>query len=348
MGTENNTLLIITEASELIGTGHLLESFHLAKMAAAFGIKVSLWANQQAPESLLAYSPLPLQKYGNLEEEISNMLKEPDVNGFSAIVTNCRFIDNRTLAKIRGKTCAKILCIDELGNRPLDCDVIINPLPAGKYDIYPEISKQTVYSGPGYLIMSESLQQAHKIERDYHNGIKTISVCMGGVDRSGATLKIIDILADWKASCRKNLILGGGFPWFKEVRTKIRSMPGLGFKVYQNISNITDLFLDSDVVFSAGGNTLFELACVGTPAIVLYEDEHEAYNSLSFSKQGFGLCPGSGTTVNRDDILKCLDYFDDPDVRMQHAERGKQLVDGRGCERIIAIVKGLISSDFPV
>ena len=50
----------------------------------------------------------------------------------------------------------------------------------------------------------------------------------------------------------------------------------------------------ADIVISAGGNTVFELACVGTPGFVLWEDSHEKIQGDVFEKEGVVINLGNG------------------------------------------------------
>jgi spore coat polysaccharide biosynthesis predicted glycosyltransferase SpsG len=165
---------------------------------------------------------------------------------------------------------------------------------------------------------------------------------MGGIDRTGTTLKIIDSLAGWRKDIKKNIILGGGFLYIDEVRKKIKGLKGKNFRIYHNLPGIAGLLLESDFIFTAGGNTLYESACAGTPPIVLYEDEHEKENGLMFERHGFGYCLGKGLDITKSDILDAVKRFEDIKARQAHSSKGKGLVDGKGSYRILDIIERLV------
>lgn len=308
--------------------------------------RVLLWVSDSAPPAILETFNVPYRTFQSLSfgteaEKIRNELASEKCG---VALFNMRRIDNDILSRFRNDN-LKLICIDELGGRHLDCDVIINPSIVSKYHNYSSGNQNIrIFTSPLYLSMSPEFMQAHKRDRDFRGEIQTVSVCMGGVDRTGATLRIMDALAHWKPAVRKNILLGGGFLHTREVYKKTAILKDHHFFIHQNISDIASLFLESDVAFTAGGNVLAELACLGTPAIVLYEDDHERENGIAFEALGFGFCVGAGIEATTEAIVNALQKYEDEALRRTHSPRGKELVDGKGAGRILDIIRELVIS----
>jgi spore coat polysaccharide biosynthesis predicted glycosyltransferase SpsG len=97
------------------------------------------------------------------------------------------------------------------------------------------------------------------------------------------------------------------------------------------------LMLDSDIAITAGGQTLYELARTGTPAIGICVAENQRRNLDAW---------------HRADVIEYIGWFDDKSLsskllkgldklsgRAERAKRsrlGRQFVDGKGVERIVA------------
>lgn len=335
------SLAIFTEASAKIGTGHLRESLSLARLAQKRGFKVFLWVLRDSPRGILGNSTVSYRFFSSLneEKEIKAIKKSLAKISCDVLLFNFKIMSNKNITSLKfGQV--KTVCIDELRRSNLECDVIINPTIVKRY-CHNSLKNTKIYVGPEYLSLAEKFAEFHHKSRNFGSRIKSISVSMGGFDMSGTTLKLIDILAKLNPDIKKNIVLGVGFPYLSDIRKKNIFLRNLNFTLYQNITNIESIFLKSDVVFTSGGNTLYELACLGTPAIVLYEDEHEKENSMAFEKHGFGFCLGKGTKVNKGEILKMLNRFNDVTIRNKHSLKGKEIVDGKGAERILEIIKGL-------
>lgn len=337
------TIAIICEASQYYGTGHLTESVNLARLLLDRGHKVSIWVNQGISSSLLSNIAFDIVYYNDLEEELDPISHHLAKQGYNIVVFNLRSLQNHIVDKFKDFI---TIAIDELGLRKLDCNIVINAMASSRYHTYDSGSNTRFYFGPRYLIMSEGFAAIHKKTRIIKEDIKRICISMGGCDRSGATLRIVDILSRWKPTVDKDIIIGGAFPFRKTLLDTIE--PGLNFHIYENVSSIESIFSKADIAFTAGGNTLYELACVGTPPIILYEDDHERVNGETFAELGFGFCPGSGTEAHIENIILALDTFNDPVIRRNHSNKGKSIVDGNGLIRIAGIVERLAEDDQSV
>lgn len=335
---------IFCEASQEFGTGHLIESINLARLLSCRRFDVSIWANAGVSVNLLNDIPVPVFSYNDLGQESEVIASALNQQGYSIVVFNLRLLQDSLVRRFRDFT---TVAIDELGMRKLDCDVVINAMIAKQYHEYDAGDKTRFYFGPRYLITSEGLAATHEKPRTFKGAIKKICISMGGCDRSGATLRIVDILSLWNPEIDTDIILGGACPYREELLKKTESSPN--FHVYQNVSGIESFFSQADIVFTAGGNTLYELACVGTPPIILYEDDHERVSGQTFEELGFGFCPGSGTGASVDGILRSLEKFNNPTVRLSHSNIGKSLVDGKGALRIASIIERLANTyDQPI
>jgi spore coat polysaccharide biosynthesis predicted glycosyltransferase SpsG len=348
MNAGKSRIAIFAECSNQIGTGHLVESLCLLKAALEKDFRISMWVSDASPDSILKKFNYTYNYFSRqfLQDEALKIKERLLKDKCKAIIFNFRNIDNDILSVFKD---FKLICIDELGNRRLDCQAIINPTLVKKYHKYQKIDEKNMFfTGPKYLSMSDKFPRVHGRKRPFAKGIKVISVSMGGVDRSGTTLKLVDALLEWDERCVKNIILGGDFQHIDKVDEKMTLLKRRNFTIYRNIDNIEELFFESDVAFTAGGNTLYELACIGTPAIALYEDEHERENGEAFQRLGFGISLGQGKNVSKKDILGAIRRFEDINARAMHSSKGKEIVDGRGSYRILGIVEDLIRDDITI
>ena len=340
-------ITFFTECSRKVGTGHFVESVNLLKGAREKGFKCILWTTDTTPVSITNDLSIECNFYNSnkLKDEIPSIKKSCVESRSKVMVFNLRNITNDALSLFDFDD-IKHICIDELGNKHLDCDVIINPLIGkNRHKYFSNNKRLDLYAGPCYLSISPKIQNAPCCKNYNNSEIKTVSVCMGGVDRSGATLKLIDVLADWKPEVRKKIIVGAAFAHLKEVRKKIDKLKKKNYEMFHNVNDIGSIFSESDVVFTAGGNVLYELACMGIPAIVLYEDEHEMENGVEFEKKGFGICVGSSMEASNEDILNALLQFNKCHFRYFNSIRGRELVDGKGMNRVLDIISNLCNEN---
>lgn len=331
-------IAIITEASENVGTGHLHESLNLAVSASVDGAIVALFINREAPVGAEILPCINVHKYTTIADDIELMVQIIDQMGCEYILVNVFRIGEAVLQCLRAALPKqRIVCIDELGNRALRCDAVINHTIVPNYHHY--AGHKELYTGPGYLIMRSGFAEKHKLTKAVSGEIRKVSIFMGGMDRNGVTLKVIDILSQWRTGLQINAIAGNGFRYLKELRSMASGSCENEITVYHNIDFIDEVFFNSDVAFTCGGDSLYELACVGTPAIILYEEEHEREVGTSFEVAGFGFCGGSGAMVEKDEVLSILNRYS-KELREQHSAAGKKMVDGLGCQRVLKVLLG--------
>lgn len=102
-----------------------------------------------------------------------------------------------------------------------------------------------------------------------------------------------------------------------------------------------ELMAWADVAISAGGSTCWEIAFMGLPNIILILADHQRPIAEQLGKRGVALNLGWHETVSSADILQAITSLlvtEKPRVDM--ARRGKELVDGEGCARVLMEVQG--------
>ncbi len=168
---------------------------------------------------------------------------------------------------------------------------------------------------------------------------------MGGVDRTGSTLRVVEALKPVH-NISKEIILGRGFTHTARLTQLLEDMNDGSFSCYQGVNDLGDRMSRADIVISAGGNTVYEMACTGAPGIILWEDEHEQLQGMDFSKKGSVICPGSGVTTSVEDITNSVrTLLNDVYMRRDMGRCGKELVDGRGTDRICNVMMESYSNE---
>lgn len=326
-------ILIITEANEKVASGHLMESIALYKKLVANNIEAlilrnhdmpCLWAKKLESINNATYS---FSLYQGMEE----ILKHLKDNAYDVIVTDLREIQNEQLLRIKQVFQGKIICLDEWGNHFLNCHAIVNNMADRSFWDYKDSTAQ-IYAGGQYLILNSALKNYHAKKKVISQEIQNIVITMGGVDINNSTQKIYDIIKQIDSIKTIHIVLGGGYSKEEKMRQSVEA--DLRCVVHKNIDYLFELIYDADVAFCAGGNTMYEIACIGTPTIVVPTMPHEEINGRAFQRAGFG------HVFVRDDMKEILPFMlsFDQKMRAQMSGCGKKLIDGNGVERVLQII----------
>ena len=106
---------------------------------------------------------------------------------------------------------------------------------------------------------------------------------------------------------------------------------------YPDADMMRRLMLESDIVVSGGGQTLYELARIGTPVVAVGLALNQLHNLDYWQTTGFieyaGFWDDNKLISNVKDKIELLM---DKDVRLFKSGKGKNFVDGRGAVRIVS------------
>lgn len=339
-------LALLAEASPRIGTGHVVETFGVARAALAARVTVRIWVNAGTPSALLAHSPCPLTVVESFDSVTCAWLAETLAgHGYPVALVNFRRVENAQIIALKSRG-MRVVCVDELGGSRLDCEAVINNTLLAERHRYSSVNSMfRLYAGATYMVLGEEFQKEHDRVRVHEGPIRKLTITFGGTDRSGTVLRVVEALAGWRLEMEKHVVLGAGFGRRADLMAQLASRPDPSVYVHENPPTLAPRFAACDVSFTAGGNTLYELACVGTPAIVLHEDLHEGQAGQAFQALGFGLWLGEGATACPDAIRSALEYLDNPVIRQRQSDAGKRLVDGQGAARILHILNLVVSHD---
>lgn len=332
---KDSNVLIVTEVNNKVASGHLFECLvcyeELQKDCNAY-----LMVNADMPPLFKRRLPKQYIKYqSNIQDEAETLAHYVSEYEITIILFNLREIKNTFIHKVQELVNVGIICIDEFGHRALDADIIINPMVSETYWTYN--SKAEMYCGAEYLVLAPEIARYHKLDRPINERIEEITVSMGGVDAPGTTLKLAQWLPEILEGARINLVIGGGFLYKKKLRKITKDNKRI--TIHQNIDYLCDLFYQSDLAVCAGGNTLHELAAIGTPTLVIPSMLHELQNGRTFQRKGFSICCDIAEQIDQQKFQKKLLRLCDVNIRRNMKDCGKKIADGRGGERVCNIIK---------
>lgn len=195
----------------------------------------------------------------------------------------------------------KVVNFEDLGIGCEEADIVINA-------IYPEKHYlPNHYFGHDYFILRDEfiLSELKDVKQD----VKNILITFGGVDPNNYTQKVIRTINKYCIENNIKITVIAGFGY--EKYGTIDEYPNVTIK--QNISNISDYMLKADLIFTSAGRTVYEVASIGTPAIVMEQNKREMTHFFASSEFGFSNL-GLGNEVEDSDLftefIRLVDSFE--------------------------------------
>ena len=340
-GIRDNKVLLITEANEIVASGHLFETVEIARFLVKKGYQADVLVNNNAEEDLKKKLCGIQCSFYEYEKDVCNGFDQIwevlTAGHYDVLVTDLREVSNCWIHRIRERFVGSIVCIDEWGHRQLDCDIIINPMIDSYFWDYGN-SAAKLYAGHEYLALPEQIKEYHHRDKHIRKEVERVCISMGGVDRGGSTIKVLGALLDDYPSIIWDVIIGASYVDTGKLTDLFQGRDNVSLS--QNISDIYERFFSADITFCAGGNTLHELACIGTPAIVIPSVPHECNNGRVYERKGFGVCMGMANQVSINNIKNVFRELMDYGLRSAMKREGKGITDGNGTERTVDIITG--------
>ncbi len=225
------------------------------------------------------------------------------------------------------------LCVvnfEDLGTGARHADLVVNA-------IYPELEVlPNHHFGPRYFcpraefVLTSSRPVVERVER--------VLVTFGGVDPANLTRQVLAALDE---PCRDRgialeVVVGRGYAAF-ETLAPFSSVP-----ITQAVADMADRIRSADVVITSAGRTVFEIACLGTPAIVLAQNARELSHTFASEDNGF-VNLGLGTDVSADTLRTAFTDLVDDAARRRQLQRRMLDNDLRaGTDRVVRLIEAAL------
>ena len=201
-----------------------------------------------------------------------------------------------------------------------------------------QVELEDFYGGPSYAILRESFSGRPKGELERPD---QVVVSFGGSDPQGLTLKVLRALdgqANEIGDLTVRVVLGPAFSYrqeLEELLTKLSIQPS----VLESVENMAETLSEAKLVFCSGGMTVFEIAALGTPGVVLCQNARELRRMETFARRGSIVHLGLGTEVGEALIRETTrELLGSVERRATMSEAGRNLVDGVGTRRAAKVV----------
>jgi spore coat polysaccharide biosynthesis predicted glycosyltransferase SpsG/CMP-N-acetylneuraminic acid synthetase len=199
------------------------------------------------------------------------------------------------------------------------------------------------YGGPEYAILRSHFRERAKDVRDVP---RLVLLSFGGSDPQGLTLKAARALASVPPSVEILAVAGPAFSYRAEFEALAGSLSRRIPLINEAGGHIADLMLEADIVVGSGGMSVYEIAALGTPGIVLAQNAKEDRRMAEFARQGTIEYLGLGTEVDEAAVARAVTaLLDDAPRRRAMSARGRALVDGLGATRAAELVLGTAQQD---
>jgi len=347
MGNWVNPLLIRTDASIQIGTGHLMRCLALAQAWQDAGGQTVFLMATKAPalESRLQSEGMEIVhlsvQSGSIDDAIQTSYYAHQVGADWIVVDGYHFgTDYQRI--IKNQRC-RLLLIDDLGSfEYYYADLILNQNVYAHEELYRNRDPYTqLLLGTRYALLRREFLKWRGWKREIPDVARKVLVTMGGSDPNNVTLKVIQALQQVDLDGLEAIVVvGGSNPHYEELQSAVQDAR-FPIRLESNVTNMPELMAWADVAISGGGSTSWELAFMGVPALILILAGNQRPISERLDAVGVAVNLGWYEDVSSTETAQVVtQLLRAPRTRAEMSECGRQLVDGDGVDRALMHMRG--------
>lgn len=329
------------DADRVTGLGHLQRSLSLAEALLDRGhdvLMVGSVGGLSLAERLVASLDIPMHPTPN-----GSLLTALDELGASALVIDSYTVPATVHAEVRASG-RPVVAIVDAPAPALDADLLVNP-NLGSEAAMATPHRGVVLAGPRYALLRSTVTRLRPpTPPEVPTEARRVLVVLGGTDVLVAAPAVTRALLATGMPLDIDVICST-----PEIRAQVDSLTrrsGQLVRCSGPVENLAELAAHADLVVSAAGTTVWELACLGRPmAIVRVADnQRSGYAAVVSSGLAVGLGSAAQLTGSPANVVASLtELLQDATLRHRLTASGHALVDGRGRDRIAAAVTALLS-----
>lgn len=327
----NDVVVIRVDSSEQIGSGHLMRCLTLAEqmreksaevhficrdlvgsmhaLVYDHDFRLHLLPRHEANPALTGYAAwLTVPQTVDAEETEAILYQLRPVE---RLVVDSYALDAAWEQKM-SPLVREIFVIDDLANRPHDCDVLLDQNfyreMRHRYDgLVPPDCKLLL--GPPHALLREEFYAARVHLRERDGRLRRILVFYGGSDATCETEKAIHALLQLQlSSVAVDVVVGGRNSRRAYIKELCDAHEFLHY--HCQVSNMAELMANADLCLGAGGTTTWERCFLGLPSIVTAVAENQIRICEDCAEAGYICYLGQWSAVTVEDIAtavqKCI------------------------------------------
>jgi len=331
-------ILFVVDAGPAVGGGHVMRSLTLARALEAQGAACVFVGPPAVAELLDAFAP----ETPRIPAE--NLAAAAVREAFDAIVFDHYGLgepDHRAMALGR-----PVLVIDDLADRPLGADIVLDSGPARRAADYLGLTGEAtrLLLGPAYAPIRPEFAALREPALAWRGEpVQRALVSMGLTDVGGVTARIVERLRQRVQDIGIDVVLGGQSPSLPGLAKIARRDPRLMLHI--DTPHMARLTAEADIGVGAAGSATWERCVLGLPSLMVVLADNQRGAARAMAEREAALvadltAPDFEATFDR----ALMRLLRDAGLRRRLAAASAEVCDGLGAGRTAEAFLDLIAA----
>jgi UDP-2,4-diacetamido-2,4,6-trideoxy-beta-L-altropyranose hydrolase len=341
---DGRELLVRADASAEIGTGHLMRMVALAQAWIDAGGRVR-WLLGEAPDPLVARIEAEAIAIDRIKDSGIQLRAALERDPSAVAAVDGENLDTDYLNDL-GTAGLRTLVVDDMALRSAyPVGFVLNQNAHAARSDYPPDATCQFLLGLQYVLLRREFRDIDA-RRSTPPKARHLLVSFGGADPTGMTARTIQALRRLPTAVREDLelrvVVGAANAVADGLEAQLAATElGLRGRVERAVTDMATQIAWADLAIVSGGSTVWELARMGCPALVM--ETAPAEERLVSGLRRVGLFGHLGRASDIDEAAMATEIaarIRDQAWRNEMSARGRRLVDGKGALRVVGALAG--------
>jgi spore coat polysaccharide biosynthesis predicted glycosyltransferase SpsG len=275
------------------------------------------------------------------DDDLSEVVQEIRRLQPAAVIVDAPGADEPYLNALRA-TGTLVVSLDHLANIQFPSRLIINPLLGPGREGYTFQPGTQVLLGARYAIVRPEIRRIRPVRAQEPALPFRALIALGDDDPNDQAMKLGRLLLNVPKLERVDVMVRPQHPGLPALQELAQSTPER-FAVVTESAEISARLARCHFAISGGAAWSLELACIGVPQLLIVQSEAHWPTAQRLEEEGAATCLGWHESVSAQTIRMAIqNLLADPLERQAMARCGRQLIDGRGSDRLVTALEVLL------
>lgn len=315
-----------------IGMGHIYRALMLAHEISEHRITFVC-----TRESELAVTSITTRDHKTVMQQGDDLAAEVLAQNPDLVINDILNTDTAYMSKLKNAG-LRIVNFEDEGSGALLADYVINALYEEK------LHDPRFCYGPRFFCLRDEFAGAAR--NDFRPQVSTVLVTFGGTDTTDFTRRTLDII---EPLCRTQginirVVTGPGYAHSAALDAHIKAL-GNPLVEFTNTTNVMSRMMEgADLAICSAGRTVYELAHMRVPALVVAHHQREAQHSFARAHNGFAYL-GIMNKLRDTKLRTVFERMLDPERRKRLFDRQDRFTFARNKKHVLRIMLDLLDTD---